>query len=53
MKLLVLTPEPIDKPEYSDTTAAPNQAHFYRVTAIDKAGNESAPSPEVRVTGAP
>ena len=48
-----LTKEPIDKPEYSDMTAAPNQAHFYRVTAIDKAGNESAPSAEVRAAVAP
>jgi fibronectin type 3 domain-containing protein len=43
----------IDKPEYTDTTAAPNQAFYYRVTAIDKAGNESAPSAEVRAAAAP
>jgi len=48
-----ITTELVDKPEYTDTTAPPNQAFVYRVTAIDKAGNESAPSPEVRAAAAP
>jgi fibronectin type 3 domain-containing protein len=44
-----LTAKPIAPTSYVDTTVASGQAYDYRVTAIDQAGNESAPSTEVHV----
>src|SRR5260370_1296673 len=44
-----LTAKPIATTSYVDTTVASGQAYDYRVTAIDQAGNESAPSTEVHV----
>ena len=35
---------------FADTTATPNTAYTYEVTAVDAAGNESAPSNVVSVT---
>jgi hypothetical protein len=43
-----LTEQPLQTPEYLDTTVAAGQAYLYRVTAVDQAGNESGPSAEVR-----
>ena len=34
---------------YTDTALAPGQPHRYRLTAVDKAGQESPPSPETTV----
>lgn len=45
-----LTPAPIVSPSFSDSTAVPGHTYAYRVTAIDTAGNESAPSADVRET---
>jgi hypothetical protein len=45
-----LNPTPIPGPAYSDQTAAPGQRYSYRVTAVDAAGNESAPSADVQET---
>jgi hypothetical protein len=42
--------QPVQTPGYVDTTAAAGQTYVYRVTAIDKDGNESPPSAEARVT---
>jgi hypothetical protein len=44
-----LTAKPITAPTYVDATVASGQGYDYRVTAIDQAGNESAPSAEVHV----
>jgi fibronectin type 3 domain-containing protein len=41
-----MTPQPIQELEYIDTKVASRQTFFYRVTAVDKSGNESAPSGE-------
>lgn len=41
--------QPVQTPGYVDTTAAAGQTYMYRVTAIDKDGNESPPSAEARV----
>jgi hypothetical protein len=40
--------QPMPAPEFNDVKAAAGQTYGYRVTAIDKSGNESDPSPEVR-----
>lgn len=45
-----LTPTPAIGPAFSDQTAAPGKSYIYRVTAIDIAGNESAPSAPVQET---
>jgi hypothetical protein len=34
-------------PTFRDLTAMPGRRYFYKVTAVDRAGNESAPSSEV------
>lgn len=43
-----ITPQPVVAAEFVDTSAASGQTYTYRVTAIDQAGNESAPGGEVR-----
>jgi len=45
-----LTTAPVPGPAFSDRTAVPGQSYLYRVTAIDAAGNESAPSAAVNET---
>lgn len=45
-----LTTSPVTGPAFSDQTAVPGQRYAYRVTAIDAAGNESAPSADVQET---
>lgn len=39
-----LTPLPIAVPAYRDVAVRPGQGYIYTVTAVDAAGNESAPS---------
>ena len=39
-----LTPDPVTAPGYHDVAVKPGQGYIYRVTAVDAAGNESAPS---------
>lgn len=39
-----LTPEPIPATEYQDRDLAAGATYTYRVTAVDRTGNESAPS---------
>ena len=41
--------QPIRQTEYDDTTAASGRTFFYRVVAVDTAGNMSDPSAEVQV----
>lgn len=43
-----LTAEPVEAAEYVDTAVQGGQTYTYRVTAVDQAGNESAPGGEVR-----
>src|SRR6476646_9596699 len=43
-----LTAQPLTTPEYVDTAVTAGQTYGYRVTAIDKTGNESDPGAEVR-----
>jgi fibronectin type 3 domain-containing protein len=43
-----VTEQLLPTPEYLDTGVASGQPYWYRVTAVDQSGNESAPSPEVR-----
>jgi len=43
-EFLPLTPEPIPATEYQDRDLAAGATYSYRVTAVDRAGNESAPS---------
>jgi fibronectin type 3 domain-containing protein len=38
----------VTAPEYNDTAVTAGQTYGYRVTAIDKTGNESDPGAEVR-----
>ena len=45
-----LTAQPLPTPEFVDTGVAAGRSYSYRVTAVDQAGNESAPSAEVRAT---
>ena len=44
-----VTPQPLPAAEYVDTDVKAGETYNYRVTAIDQAGNESAPGGEVRV----
>ena len=44
VKLNAAGPLPWDNPAYDDTTATAGVAYAYRVTAVDFAGNESAPA---------
>jgi hypothetical protein len=48
-----LTEAPATSPSYVDNGAAAGQSYEYRVTAIDQAGNESAPGPLTRVVTPP
>lgn len=43
-----VTEQLLPTPEYVDTGVAGGQTYGYRVTVVDQAGNESAPSSEVR-----
>lgn len=43
-----LTAQPLTAAEHNDTEVKPGASYSYRVTAVDQAGNESAPSNEVR-----
>jgi hypothetical protein len=43
-----VTAQPVESAEYVDTAVRSGQAYTYRVTAVDQAGNESAPGSEVR-----
>jgi hypothetical protein len=43
-----VTAQPLATPEYIDTAVTAGQTYGYRVTAIDKTGNESDPGAEVR-----
>jgi hypothetical protein len=43
-----ITAQPVESAEHVDTAVRSGQAYTYRVTAVDQAGNESAPSSEVR-----
>ncbi|MEA2691765.1 MAG: large repetitive protein [Acidobacteriota bacterium] len=44
-----LTEKPISEVQYTDPNVKPGTTYAYRVTAVDQAGNESAPA-EVRAT---
>ncbi len=48
-----LTPTPLTVPAFDDPTARPGIAYRYRVLAVDRAGNRSAPGPETRITLVP
>jgi hypothetical protein len=41
----LLTTELLPTPAYRDTSVQPSHRYWYVVTAVDRAGNESAPSP--------
>jgi hypothetical protein len=43
----LVTPELLLSPAYRDMSVRPDQEYWYRVTSVDRAGNESAPSPPV------
>jgi hypothetical protein len=45
----LLTPEPLPSPAYRDNSAQSGQHYWYTITAVDRAGNESAPSLAVAV----
>jgi hypothetical protein len=45
-----LNPTPVAGPAYRDQTAVAGRRYAYRVTAVDTAGNESAPSDAVQET---
>ena len=44
-----ITPELLLAPAYRDTSVEPGHRYWYSVTAVDRAGNESAPSAAVAV----
>ncbi len=44
-----LNQEPLSSPTYRDTSVAAGRRYFYTVTAVDSAGQESAPSTAVEV----
>ena len=46
---LLLTPELLPSPAYRDNSAQSGQGYWYTVTAVDRSGNESAPSLAVAV----
>jgi hypothetical protein len=48
-KGVLLTKELLPTPAYRDTSVHNGQKYCYSVTAVDKAGNESAPSPPIAV----
>ena len=43
-----ITAQPVQSAEHVDTAVRSGQAYIYRVTAVDQAGNESAPGGQVR-----
>jgi len=45
----LLTPELLPSPAYRDNSVLSGQRYWYTVTAVDRSGNESAPSPPVAV----
>jgi hypothetical protein len=45
----LLTTELLPTPAYRDTSVQPSRRYWYVVTAVDRAGNESTPSPPARV----
>jgi len=45
----LLSKELLPTPAYRDTSVHDGQKYWYRVTAVDKAGNESAPSQSIAV----
>jgi hypothetical protein len=45
----LLTPQLLPTPAYRDTSVQPARRYWYVVTAVDRAGNESAPSPPALV----
>jgi hypothetical protein len=45
----LVTPDLLLSPAYRDTTVAFGHRYWYRVTAVDRSGNESAPTPPVAV----
>ena len=45
-----LNPEPTPSSSYRDMQVSPGHSYAYRVTAIDRQGNESAPSSEIHET---
>jgi fibronectin type 3 domain-containing protein len=49
----VLNPELLPTPAIRDTSVEPGHRYWYTVTAVDRAGNESAPSAAVQVDVAP
>jgi hypothetical protein len=44
-----VTPELLLSPAYRDTSVAPGHNYWYRVTAVDRSGNESGSGPPVAV----
>jgi hypothetical protein len=46
---LLLTPDLLPSPAYRDNSVQSGQRYWYTVTAMDRSGNESAPSPAVAV----
>jgi fibronectin type 3 domain-containing protein len=45
----LITPDLLLAPAYRDTSVEPGRRYWYSVTAVDRAGNESEPSPSVAV----
>jgi hypothetical protein len=45
-----VTPQPLQETEFVDPGVSPGQTYSYRVTAVDKLGNESGPGAEVRAS---
>jgi fibronectin type 3 domain-containing protein len=45
----LLTPDLLLSPAYRDTAVESGHRYWYTVTAVDRAGNESAPSASVEV----
>jgi fibronectin type 3 domain-containing protein len=45
----LLTPDLLPSPAYRDNSVQTGQRYWYTVTAVDRAGNESTPSPAVAV----
>ena len=43
----LLNPELLSAPTYRDSSVEPGRRYFYRVTAVDRSGNESSASAEV------
>jgi hypothetical protein len=43
----LVTPDLLPSPAYRDTSVQPGHSYWYSVTAVDRAGNESAPSAPV------